>query len=73
MRFVTLAIVVDLCVSFGAIRVVKFERLQSLDFEQFEGDGHIRYHRRPKDGSSSKYHDLDGVFLCVPDSLLGQP
>ena len=59
MRFVTLAIVVDLCVSFGAIRVVKLERLQSLDFEQFEGDGHNRYHHRPGDGSSSKYHDLE--------------
>ena len=57
MRFVTLAIVVDLCVSFGAIHRVKFQRLQSLDFEQFEEDDHIQYPQRPKDGSSSRYHD----------------
>lgn len=59
MKFVTLAIVVDSCVSFGAIRQVKFQRLQSLDFEQFEEDGRIQYHHRPRDGSSLKYHDLE--------------
>lgn len=59
MQFVTGAIAVDLCVSFCAIRRVKFQRLQSLDFEQFEEGDHIQYHQRLRDDSSSRYHDLD--------------
>ena len=53
----TVAIVVDLYVSFGAIGSVIFVRLQSLDFEQFEEDDHIQYLQKPRDGSSSRYHD----------------
>lgn len=59
MQYVTGAIAVDSCVSFDAIRRVKFQRLQSLDFEQFEEGDHIRYHHMLIDDFSSRYHGLE--------------